>query len=287
MQSLVEALSLLTPYDVNVGKIRIGPRGDGGYVMADILDPKQDVLSYGISTEYQFDHELAARGHRVFMFDHTIDGIDRTHENMRWFKEGVGGKSDWAAKIYSIEEHLEKHRIAGDHLILKMDVEGAEYDSIPALSDATLERFDQIVLEAHHLKKLGEARFRRSFVRLFEKITGKFTLFHVHANNYRGFDSLGVVEGMLVANIVELSFVKSSLVEPRLSRTIYPTTLDAPNRAYPDLPMWFYPFLPSSLGAEQFRAAAREMRGREIDRSLEQLSEQMTALKREKARFEP
>lgn len=285
MTNLVEALALLTPYDVNLDKVRVGPSGDGGYVLVDGLSSGQDVLSYGISTEYQFDHELASRGRRVWMFDHTIDGIDRSHENMKWYKEGVAGRTDLAARLFSIEDHLEKYKITGDRMILKMDVEGAEYDALNATSSGTLERFDQIVLEVHHLQKLGERRFRRSFVAMFDKLNATHTLFHVHANNYRGYDSLALVEGMLVANILELSYVKTSLVERRPSRTIYPTELDSPNRPHPELPLLFYPFVPASLGKEQFARAARMFRAREIDRRLEQLAAERASLEREKKRI--
>ena len=71
--SVFDALSLLTPYDVDIPKIRIGPKTDGGYVLLDRFEVGQPVLSYGISTEFQFDIEMAERGHCVYMFDHTID----------------------------------------------------------------------------------------------------------------------------------------------------------------------------------------------------------------------
>jgi hypothetical protein len=93
---IYEALALLTPYDIDVPKVRIGPNHDGGYVLADRFTPAtQPVMSYGISTQYDFDREMAERGHKVFMFDHTIGGIVDPLPNMLFFREGVaGGFSD-------------------------------------------------------------------------------------------------------------------------------------------------------------------------------------------------
>ena len=71
--SVFDALSLLTPYDVDIPKIRIGPKTDGGYVLLDCFEVGQPVLSYGISTEFRFDIEMAERGHCVYMFYDTID----------------------------------------------------------------------------------------------------------------------------------------------------------------------------------------------------------------------
>src|SRR5690242_11538865 len=111
INKVVEAVSLLTPFDIDVPKRRYGPLGDGGYVLADLIGSDHTFLSYGISTEYKFDEYLAMLGHKIFMFDHTIDGIDRTSENMLWFKEGVSGSSDPAAKLYTISDHIERHKI--------------------------------------------------------------------------------------------------------------------------------------------------------------------------------
>jgi hypothetical protein len=259
MNPVVETLSLLTPYDIDKAKRRIGQKTDGGYILADCISNAQVVLSYGIGTEYSFDIELAKRGHDVYMFDHTIEGIQSTNKNLHFFCEGVAGRTNETDHLFSIQDHLDRHRISGDRLILKMDVEGGEHEAFETLLDETLNRFEQIVLEIHCLHKLDDFAFRDRFCRIFRRLNSIFTLFHVHANNWDGQNGVSVVGGVPVSSLLELSYIKSSIVHRRPSQTLYPTDLDYPNvTRFQDKLLWFYPFLPTSITKESFvECAAR------------------------------
>lgn len=252
MNPVVEALALLTPFDVDKKKVRIGPKTDGGYILLDDLSPEQTVISYGISTEYKFEEEMAKRGHNVYMFDHTIPSIDAISEKMKFYPEGVAGVSDPVNSLYSIEDHLAKCNIHGNNLILKMDVEGAELDAIGMASPAVLQRFDQIALEIHGLSNLNDDVFREKVCVMLRRINNLFTLFHVHANNYDGSDVLYIVSGIPVSNILELSYTKTINIHSTTSRTLYPTALDFPNVRGKDKLLWFYPFLPTNLSFDDF-----------------------------------
>lgn len=254
---VVAALSLLTPFDVDKRKVRIGPPGDGGYVFVDDIQPEQAVLSYGIGKEFRFDELMARRGHDVYMFDHTIDGAaTRRHPKMRFFREGVAGVSDPAASLHTVMDHLERNGIEGDRLIMKMDVEGAEFDALAALPAAVLKRFEQIVFEIHGLYRLGDPAFRARFTEVIGRLNEELTLFHVHANNFDGPDALRIVGGVPVSNLLELSYVRTATVKRSPSRTLYPTELDYPNTPKADKLLWFYPFAPTGIDASDYRACA-------------------------------
>ncbi len=75
-KSIYDLLSDLTPYDVlGCAKVRVGSPNDGGYVMLDLFRPSQAVFSYGLSWNIAFEEDFACRGHTLFMFDHTIEGL--------------------------------------------------------------------------------------------------------------------------------------------------------------------------------------------------------------------
>jgi hypothetical protein len=254
MNPVVEALSLLTPFDIDKFKVRIGPPSDGGYVFVDDISPDQAIISYGISTEYRFDAEMAERGHDVWMFDHTIEGVNVTNPRMHFYKEGVAGVSRPDDRLYSIEDHLNKYGVQGDRMILKMDVEGAEWDAILATSDSVLARFEQIVIEIHGLALLDDEVFRSKFVKTLRRINRLFTLHHVHGNNCDGIRFAG---GFPVSNLLELSYVKTMSVVRRPSRTLYPTAYDHPNVGHlRDKLLWFFPFLPTSATTAEFLLCA-------------------------------
>lgn len=250
---VLEALSLLTPYDIDIPKRRIGPNGDGGYVLADRLSPSQTVMSYGIGTEYRFDEAMAEAGHTVYMFDHTIAPPVLTRPNMVWFEEGVAGTSEPARKLHSLQDQIDRLGVEGDRLILKMDVEGAEFDAIGMMPDRTLCRFEQILVEVHYLAYLENEALRAGIVAMLRKLNRFFTLFHVHANNCDGSNGLSIVQGVPVSNLLELSYIRTSAVTRTASTTLYPTPLDYPNLHPRDKLLWFFPFLPTTLHLADFQ----------------------------------
>jgi len=255
MLSVFKALTLLTPYDIDKPKVRLGPKADGGYVFVDDISPDQPVMSYGISTQYEFDRQMAERGHQVYMFDHTIDGIEQPHENMHFFKQGIGPRTDPENLLYSLGDHIAMNGITSDRIILKMDVEGAEWGALQEVDDGVLERIEQIIIELHGLMKLFNRPWRRRFMDVMSKLNRHFTIFHAHSNNVFGRDFVHLVDGMPVANWLELSLVKSSTVRRVPSRTVYPTELDHPNNEGPDQLLWFYPFMPIGVGVDALNAS--------------------------------
>ena len=259
MTTIVDALSLLTPFDIDKKKIRLGPHTDGGYIFVDDMTAEQAVVSYGISTEFGLEREFAYRDHEVFMFDHTIPGIDTQHPRMHFFREGVAGRSDKANSLYSIADHLSRHNVQGNRLILKMDVEGAEFDALIHLPNEIMSRFEQLVLELHSLDRLGESGYRAGFCELIKKLNHQHTLFHVHANNFDGPDTFVFVGGLPVTRHIEISYVRSTSVTRRQSRTLYPTLLDFPNTAQRDKLLWIFPFMPNAVDAETFALCARRV----------------------------
>lgn len=239
---IFELLALLTPWDIDLDKFRIGRRGDGGYVAADQLHPKQAILSYGISNEVSFDLEMAEAGFKVWQFDHTIDGAPVVHDNLIFHKEGVAGRDRPEEKLFTVESHAERFGINLDGAILKMDVEGSEWDVFSTMPETVLAKFDQIYVEFHELARIARPRFAPVFKVVMEKLNRHFTLFHVHANNAR---PLVQIENYVTPGLLEASFIRTELVDRSASNTWYPTELDEPNmRNRPDLNLWLFPFVP-------------------------------------------
>jgi hypothetical protein len=244
-RGVFEALSLLTPFDLpKARKIRIGGPGDGGYVLVDRLRPAQPVMSFGIGPSVSFDLDLARRGHPVLLFDHTIEALPGEHPGFTWYAEGVAGASDPAQRLFTLADHMAKLPHGGEAPILKLDVEGAEWDVLTETPMGLLRRFEQIVVELHELPRLEERRFRGMAWKALATISSTFTLCHVHANNFGGIQT---VCGFPVPETLEATYVRSDLVEVAPSTTFYPTPLDTGNCLdWPDLPLWFFPFVPGT-----------------------------------------
>lgn len=253
--SISEVLSLLKPYDlVSDKKMRVGSEADGGYVMVNKLRAGQSVLSYGISWNAAFDEDLAEHGMSVYMFDHTIDSVPSATQKMCFYKQGVGPRTEPEKLLGTIEDHLHLCGIEGRDSILKMDVEGAEWDVLAAVSETVLDHFEQIVLELHDLAKIGDPIWRTRAHKALMRLSSKFSLHHVHANN---FAPIAVVGGFAVADVVEVSFVRKDVSAVINSRTLYPTSLDAPNNIeLPDHILAFYPFYPQTPSSSEGESEA-------------------------------
>jgi hypothetical protein len=241
---VIETLALLRPYDLpNETKVRIGAPGDGGYVLIDRLRPTQPVMSFGVGPSITFEEDLAARGHEVFLFDHTVDALPKNHARFRWRREGVEGESDPEHALFTLAQHCRHLPTTGDAPILKMDIEGSEWAVLARTPVGILARFEQIVLELHDLDKLNDADYNDR-VRMALLQLADFTLCHVHVNNFGG---VAMVEGVPVPKSLEVTYLRSDLSVSVPSKTNYPTPIDTPNyHHWPDTPLWFFPFMPGS-----------------------------------------
>ena len=145
---------LLSPKKV-VGKKRIllGPKGDGSYVILDDFDKIKIAYSFGIFNNVQFDLELANRGINVYMYDHSINSLPFENSYFHWQKIGIRGKNSDEKNLKTLEELLiENKHIKETNMILKMDIEGAEWESLRDLPPKLLNKFKYIIIEYHFLK---------------------------------------------------------------------------------------------------------------------------------------
>jgi len=258
---IFEALSLLTPYDTSsMTKIRVGPNHDGGYVMFDDINNISDLYSYGIGGQVEFEEAMGLMGKSCFMYDHTISAPPYAKPYFKYFHEGIAGRDTPDQNLFTLEFHVNRngHQKRND-LLLKLDVEGAEYDAINACAPNTLKQFRQIVMELHWLSRLTDSQFRRDFISAINKLNESFTLCHVHSNNCA---PVMFVDGHIIADVLELTFIRSDLIEAQPSATVYPTEFDHANAWWrQDNLLWFYPFLPVGMphneAPEAFRRSLR------------------------------
>lgn len=256
-QTVVEALCLLVPWDLEgERKQRFGAPGDGSYVLVDRCRPSQDVLSFGIGPTVNFDLVMADRGHRVFMFDHTIDALPARHDRFTWIRKGLVSAAGSGHELATLEEHLARLELGPDDPILKIDIEGAEWEVFATMPAGILRRFEQIAFEAHFLSQLEEPAFSSLVQRALRNLSADFTLCHVHANNFSAISVLA--DSLPVPEAIELTYIRSDLARAVPSRTYYPTPYDAPNfPQLPELKLWFYPFMPGSADMHLTQESSR------------------------------
>ncbi len=218
----VEALlERLRPRGTQQPLTRIGPTGDGGYLVPDDLEGITACISPGVSLEVGFDHALAERGIDVYLADASVPGPPEPHDRFHFTPKFLD--------VYEDAEHLRldtwcasvPHR--GDWL-LQMDIEGAEWRVLLDASPEVLKRFRILVIEFHDLKELF-GRFSFDLIHAtFTKLLETHSVVHLHPNNV-----LPPCEfaGLSVPPLMEFTFYRNDRAFSATPPSSYPHPLDA------------------------------------------------------------
>ena len=154
-------IDFLKPISLH-NKMRIGPPYDGGYVVYEPTLADTTLLTYGVGWDVSFEENFnKITGNKVIMFDPTmydtimldIDKIKRKLNNfqikelityllfvknfwmkkqvLKWKKvlfvnEGIDTKK--SVKYDTLANHLQQYQLLDKQLLLKIDVEGKEYE---------------------------------------------------------------------------------------------------------------------------------------------------------------
>lgn len=208
------------------GFVRVGLRTrDGGYVMVDDFSNSNIAYSFGINNDISWDNLMAERGYDIYQYDHTINFLPAYRTEFHWFKEGIAGTDTENEQLKSLKCFLDRNGHSDKkNMILKMDVEGAEWDFLETVTPEVLKQFDQIVFEMHNLVRSKESK---RIVRLLEKLNETHALIHLHGNNSSVLLKIG---NTIFPDVIETSYVSREKYNiSELETVTLPTNLDAPN----------------------------------------------------------
>ena len=222
LRSLVEALH---PVDSGRPLMRLGPAGDGGYLVPDDLDGIEACFSPGVSTVSGFERDCAERGMQVFMADASVDGPAEQHPRFHFSKKYIGAWS--SGEFLSLDAWVQASlpSPAGD-LLLQIDIEGFEYEALLAASESLLRRLRVIVVEFHSLDQLWSKPFFDLASRAFGKLLATHACVHIHPNNRSGSLHKG---GLEIPPTMEFTFLRRDRCLRNVPRSDFPHALDADN----------------------------------------------------------
>lgn len=218
-------LDRLYPIACDKPLIRLGPCGDGGYLIPDDLGGIEACFSPGVDLVSGFEKDCAARGIHVFLADNTVEQPAEEDELFHFTKKFVGAFSNddfmtldrWVDSV-SLSKHSD--------LMLQMDVEGSEYEVFFSMSEALMERLRIIVVEFHALNQLWDKNFFKIASRVFDRILYTHSPVHIHPNNCCG--SLKK-KGLDIPVAMEFTFLRRDrILRPRYEQQ-FPNCLDCDN----------------------------------------------------------
>jgi hypothetical protein len=212
----------------NCEQQRFGAPNDGGYVLcANLLKREGDAAaaySYGIAGVDAWGcdvaGELGVPVHQYDCFETTVPACAGGVEHI-FHAECIGPARETieGRPFDTLGNHIEKNGDDSKRIVLKMDVEGSEWESLRTASDATLQAIDQLAIEFHGIED-------PAYVEAAERLSQFFYVANIHANNHvclPGFDPFSgtVFEALLVNKRI-------AIVDPNIAPRI-PSAADAPN----------------------------------------------------------
>ena len=232
LRQVKECLKLYT-LDNGIPFRRTGKHNDGGYLMInDHLDNEEKIAySFGICDDVSWDSNMADKGYHIYMYDHTIDGLPYERKEFHFFKKGISDTQFARNDLETLNNLLEKNGHKDrDGMILKMDVEGAEYGFINSTDTDVFSKFDQIVMEYHDLLTDKGWDVRLSAM---QKLLKTHVPVHIHANNL---GDVLYMDDEVFADCIEVTYInrsKYSEMKESDGKALYLKGLD--ERCWPEM----------------------------------------------------
>jgi hypothetical protein len=161
---------------------RFGSANDGGYLMCEnLIEPLDAAYSYGVSLNDDWACDVSRKYHVPV---HQYDCFDPARPTCNggtfvFHDECVSDRSGYRESRFfdTLENQIRKNSDTGRRLIIKMDIEGAEWDSLLAAPDELLESIPQIAMEMHGFDD-------PKIVEVLRKLKRNFYLVNLHFNNW-------------------------------------------------------------------------------------------------------
>lgn len=218
-------LKKIRPLLTDKSLIRLGPKGDGGYLVPDDLIGISACFSPGVSSTSRFEKDCADIGMKVFLADKSVDQPAEEHNQFHFRKKFVGVTSD--EEFMTIDDWVANSELdENSDLLMQVDIEGYEYELFLSISDSLMQRFRIIIVEFHKLDELWSRPYFKLASRVFDKILQTHACIHMHPNNAGGSLRAG---GLEIPRVIEFTFLRYDRITHKSFQKNFPNPLDADN----------------------------------------------------------
>jgi hypothetical protein len=161
---------------------RFGETHDGGYLLcANLLGAVQAGYSYGISGYDGWGCDVSRRlhvpVHQYDCFDLRAPTCPGGSTIFHGECVGTARSIQDARPFDTLANQFAKNDDAMKPVVMKMDVEGAEWDAFLLAPESVFEHIDQLDVEFHHVDE-------ERFVATMRRLKTFFDIAHVHYNNF-------------------------------------------------------------------------------------------------------
>ena len=226
--------NFLIPFKVKK-LIRLGRNFDGGYLVCkDALKHCENLITLGVGDDISFENDFRkkTKPKNIYLYDYTVNHILFLRIIIKYFRRLITFRTKFENFIHSIKNYINFlfllgksnvylfklrvvkkiqkkfdikfneifKKIKSDKNLLKIDIEGSEYEIIDDIIKLN-SKLKVIIIEFHNINKN-----KNIFIRSVKKLKKNFDIIHLHANNY-----LPIKNNYEFFDVIEISFVNKNI----------------------------------------------------------------------------
>ena len=223
-KEVLELLLRLRPKFNGHSLIRVGPNGDGGYLIPNDLRGVTANFSPGCDLLVGFERDLYEKYEINSFICDSEEKKPPSHEKFIHFTPVWIAPSTTAPNFLSLRDWISNLNQGGSEKLLQMDIEGAEYLSILALNSELLNEFRIIVIEIHYLEMVKNYLMFNNVIKpFFDHLLESFDVVHLHPNNCCGNFAYA---DFVFPRIMEVTFHRKDRRQESLVNAVTPNSLD-------------------------------------------------------------
>jgi hypothetical protein len=207
-ENLAQLLQKLVPVSTNHKLIRVGGPNDGGYLIPDDLSTIQFCFSAGVGDNTTFESQLFTDfGIKSHLLDFSVFSPKKPF--VESFTKLWLSSSSRKENSITLTNWVNKYKKPNSECILKIDIEGAEYESLLVTPAEIISEFAIIVIEFHDTETWSEPSYFKVIEHIFGKLLEYYYVVHLHPNNCCGLTN---IDGFFVPRVFELTLHRKDRV---------------------------------------------------------------------------
>jgi hypothetical protein len=195
-EKLRSILTLHRP--LNKRFIRKGDNKDGGYVIVDDLTISDTLFSIGIGDNITFDIDCENQVSRIVLVDDSVPHFEIPNSNYYLHRKKLGAYED---NLHITIDKLLNTYQSKDY-ILKIDIEGNEWEILSSVQSATITKFRQIIIEFHALFDMAQSEL---ILKALNNLLKTHLPVVIHPNNIGGYCVIG---SSIFPNVFETTWLR-------------------------------------------------------------------------------
>ena len=177
---------------------RKGDDKDGGYVLVDDLTTGDTLFSIGVGDNITFDIDCENQVLVIVLVDDSVPYFEVPNNNYNIHRKKLGAYED--NSHITLDKLLNMYK--SEDYVLKIDIEGNEWEILASLQTATLLKFRQIVIELHDLLDISKSELKLKALNNLLKTHSPVVM---HPNNIGGYRLVG---DSIFPNVLETTWLR-------------------------------------------------------------------------------